>query len=264
MWIAWTLVSVCPVRFCLGLIPLKSIPQAECDVLPYNTRLPTLWTPFDGWILGCQRGSHSTTTWLHIKQDTHDKCQECQLWSKVGVHIMVKPIVVAFAAHSVSSCALLRVFDTFCVAPGGLFLQHRVGHWWCTICFWCGFSPGNSYGAEGLVWRWNTPGPSPYDREERHRRLSLLYETGSLSCHETLGSDNMTAGWHVQLLGLIRWLMWNLVGFWGGGVLIACFLARWNRDRLWSLPSSRRRRERATIPIRGGESFSPLRTPGGG
>ena len=132
MWIAWTLVSVCPVRFCLGLIPLKSMPQAECDVLPYNTRLPTLWTPFDGWILGCQRGSHSTTTWLHIKQDTHDKCQECQLWSKVGVHIMVKPIVVAFAAHSVSFCVLLRVFDAFCAAPGGLFLLHRVGHWWRT------------------------------------------------------------------------------------------------------------------------------------
>lgn len=132
MWIAWTLVSVCPVRFCLGLIPLKSIPQAECDVLPYNTRPPTLWTPFDGWILGCQRESHSTTTWLHIKQDTHDKCQECQLWSKVGVHIMVKPIVVAFAAHSVSAYVLLRVFDAFCIAPGGLFLLHRVGHWWCT------------------------------------------------------------------------------------------------------------------------------------
>lgn len=29
---------------------------------------------------------------------------------------MVKPIVAAFAAHSVSSCALLRVFDAFCAA----------------------------------------------------------------------------------------------------------------------------------------------------
>lgn len=29
---------------------------------------------------------------------------------------MVKPIVVAFAAHSVSSCVLLRVFDAFCAA----------------------------------------------------------------------------------------------------------------------------------------------------
>lgn len=45
---------------------------------------------------------------------------------------MVKPIVVAFAAHSVSSCVLLRVFDAFCAALGGLFLLHRVGHWWCT------------------------------------------------------------------------------------------------------------------------------------
>lgn len=45
---------------------------------------------------------------------------------------MVKPIVVAFAAHSVSSYVLLRVFDDFCIAPGGLFLLHRVGHWWCT------------------------------------------------------------------------------------------------------------------------------------
>ena len=33
---------------------------------------------------------------------------------------MVKPIVVAFAAHSVSSCVLLRVFDAFCAALGGL------------------------------------------------------------------------------------------------------------------------------------------------
>lgn len=45
---------------------------------------------------------------------------------------MVKPIVVAFAAYSVSSCVLLCVFDAFCAALGGLFLLHRVGHWWCT------------------------------------------------------------------------------------------------------------------------------------
>ena len=173
-----------------GLIQLKSIPRTEYIVLPYNTRASTLWTPFDGWILGCQRESHSTTTWLHIKQDTHDKCQECQLWSKVGVHIMVKPIVVAFAAHSVSSCVLLRVFDAFCIAPGGLFLRYRVGHWWCTICFWCSFSPGNSYWTEGLVWRWNAQGPSPYDSVERHRRPSLLCETGPPACHKIWGSDN--------------------------------------------------------------------------
>lgn len=47
----------------------------------------------------------------------------------------------------------------------------------------------------------------PYDSVERHHRPSLLYETGLLGCHETLGSDNMIAGGHVQLLGLIRWLM---------------------------------------------------------
>lgn len=28
-------------------------------------------------------------------------------------------------------CILLRAFDVFCTAPGGLFLLHRVGHWWC-------------------------------------------------------------------------------------------------------------------------------------
>ena len=38
---------------------------------------------------------------------------------------MVKPIVVAFAAHGVFSCVLLRAFDAFCVAPGGLSLLHR-------------------------------------------------------------------------------------------------------------------------------------------
>jgi len=125
VWIAWTLVSVCPVRFCLGLIPLKSIPQVECDVLPYNTRPPTLWTPFDGWILGCQRELHST---LSLKHDSRRGVNLKSPWNL----IMVKPIVVAFAAHSVSSYVLLRVFDAFCIAPGGLFLQHRVGHWWCT------------------------------------------------------------------------------------------------------------------------------------
>lgn len=114
--------------------------------------------------------------------------------------IMVKPIVVAFAAHSVSSCVLLRVFDAFCAALGGLFLLHRVGHWWCAICFWYSFSPGNSYWAEDLVWRWNAQGPSTYDRVERHRRPSLLYETGSLGCHETLGliiwqQENMSNCW---------------------------------------------------------------------
>lgn len=87
-------------------------------------------------------------------------------------------------------CVLLRVFDAFCAALGGLFLLHRVGHWWCAICFWCSFSPGNSYWAEDLVWRWNAQGPSPYDRVERHRWLSLLCETGPPACHEIWGSDN--------------------------------------------------------------------------
>lgn len=31
------------------------------------------------------------------------------------------------------------------------------------------------------------------------------------------------------MLVLIRGVMENLVGLWGGGALIACFLARWNR-----------------------------------
>ena len=37
------------------MIPLKSISQEEYIVLPYNTRASTLWTPFDGEILGCQK-----------------------------------------------------------------------------------------------------------------------------------------------------------------------------------------------------------------
>ena len=48
--------SVCPVWFCLALIPLKSISQTEYIVLPYNIRLPTLWTPFRGGILGYKKG----------------------------------------------------------------------------------------------------------------------------------------------------------------------------------------------------------------
>mgnify|MGYP007127097884 CR=1 FL=1 len=39
-----------------GLIQLKSIPRTEYIVLPYNTRASTLWTPFRGWILSCQKG----------------------------------------------------------------------------------------------------------------------------------------------------------------------------------------------------------------
>lgn len=84
------------------------------------------------------------------------------------------------------SCILLRAFDLF-EPPGWPFLLHRVGHWWCAICFWCSFSPGNSYWAEDLVWRWNAPGPSPHDRVERHRQPSLLCETGPPACHGTWG-----------------------------------------------------------------------------
>ena len=43
------------VWFCLGLIQLKSIPRTEYIVLPYNIRMPALWTPFRGWILSCQK-----------------------------------------------------------------------------------------------------------------------------------------------------------------------------------------------------------------
>lgn len=89
--------------------------------------------------------------------------------------------------HSPAFCC---VYSMLLNRREDLFLLHRVGHWWCTICFWCSFSPGNSYWAVGLVWRWNTPGPSPYDRVERHRRPSLLCETGPPACHEIWGSDN--------------------------------------------------------------------------
>lgn len=53
--------NICCSVILSGLIPLKSIPQMECIALPYNTRASTLWTPFDGRILGCQREPHSTT-----------------------------------------------------------------------------------------------------------------------------------------------------------------------------------------------------------
>ena len=55
------------VWFCLTLIPLKSIPRTEYIVLPYNTRASTLWTPFRGWILSCQKGvafHDHPETWL--------------------------------------------------------------------------------------------------------------------------------------------------------------------------------------------------------
>ena len=111
------------------------------------------------------------------------------------------------------------------------------------ICFWCSFISWKFLLGRGsgltLEYTWSfalrscgTP-PSTF--------LALWNRIAGLPWN--LGSDNMIAGGRVQLLGLIRWLIWNLVEFWDGGVLIACFLARWNRDRLWSLPGSRRRRE---------------------
>ena len=47
--------NVCCGVILSGLIQLKSIPRTEYIVLPYNTRAPTLWTPFDGGNLGCQK-----------------------------------------------------------------------------------------------------------------------------------------------------------------------------------------------------------------
>lgn len=47
--------NICCSVILSGLIQLKSIPRTEYIVLPYNTRASTLWTPFDGGILGCQK-----------------------------------------------------------------------------------------------------------------------------------------------------------------------------------------------------------------
>lgn len=56
--------------------------------------------------------------------------------------------------------------------------------------------------------------------------------------------------------------MENLVGLWGGGALIACFLARWTRVPpviVTKLPAE----ERGQQFLYGVEKvFSPLRTPG--
>lgn len=100
-----------------GLIQLKSIPWTEYIVLPYNIRMPALWTPFRGWILSCQKwtiqdnayttsnksfsiqkltlqvegraqcvkiflvGADGIAVW-----DPIDGCPECHPWLKVGVH----------------------------------------------------------------------------------------------------------------------------------------------------------------------------------
>lgn len=47
--------NICCSVILSGLIQLKSTPRTEYIVLPYNTRASTLWTPFDGGILSCQK-----------------------------------------------------------------------------------------------------------------------------------------------------------------------------------------------------------------
>ena len=74
MWIVWPPVSVCPadgITSCdsIWIDTIKSIHQEEYIVLPYNTRASTLWTPFDGGILGCQKGvafHDHPATWLNL------------------------------------------------------------------------------------------------------------------------------------------------------------------------------------------------------
>ena len=48
--------------------------------------------------------------------------------------------------HSPAFCC---VYSMLLNRREDLFLLHRVGHWWCTICFWCSFSPGNSWSDVG-------------------------------------------------------------------------------------------------------------------
>ena len=179
----------------------------------------------------------------------------------MGVHIMVKPIVAAFAAHSVSSCALLRVFDAFCAA-------------WMAISCCIGWDIGGTLSAFDAAFLLGIPtGQRAWSDVGIHLvlRLTIVWNaTADLPCF--MKQDRWAAmkpwAWqhdsreYVQLLGFIRWLMWNLVGFWDGGVLIACSLAQWNRDRLWSLPSSRRRRE-GNNSYTGWRKFFPLYGPRG-
>lgn len=206
---------------CFDLIPLKSVHKKECDVLPYKYKAATPWTSLDDWILSCQKGIalHDNSDPAPNSTNLEEPCYSSlsgrafsfaehggdisHLYDSFmnsfllanGLSCMIlaeaprpnRPKKDESVLHMMSfSCVLLRAFDVF-EPPGGPFLLHRVGHWWRTICFWCSFSPENSYWAEGLVWRWNTPGPSPYDRVERHRWLSLLCETGPPACHGTWG-----------------------------------------------------------------------------
>ena len=59
--------NICCSVILSGLIQLRSIHRTEYIVLPYNTRASTLWTPFRGWILSCQKGvafHDHPETWL--------------------------------------------------------------------------------------------------------------------------------------------------------------------------------------------------------
>lgn len=58
--IAYILVSVCPADGITSCCPIwvdtiKNEFQSECIVLSYNIRPSAWWTPFDDWILGCQK-----------------------------------------------------------------------------------------------------------------------------------------------------------------------------------------------------------------
>lgn len=48
--------NICCSVILSGLIQLKSTPQTEYIVLPYNIRMPALWILFDDGILSCQKG----------------------------------------------------------------------------------------------------------------------------------------------------------------------------------------------------------------
>lgn len=95
VWIVWPLISVCHVWFCFDLISLKSIAQMEYIALPYNTRASALWTPFDDWILGCQKGVA-----FHAPPET---------WLKEAVFCSVpQPVTVCYKLETESSRSLLR------------------------------------------------------------------------------------------------------------------------------------------------------------
>lgn len=83
--------NICCSVILSGLIQLKSIPRTEYIVLPYNTGASTLWTPFRGWILSCQKGVA-----FHAPPET---------WLKEGVSIW-NPL------ETLSRLSLLRSWQT--------------------------------------------------------------------------------------------------------------------------------------------------------